>query len=823
MACSEWEELFSEFYDRTLRPEQERRVREHLDGCSSCRREFEVFTESIDALHGVGSVTVDEAFERRVVRALGKPTEPLAIHPWRSWFRYAAAAGLAFAFGLGYWIQGRASREKIRRLEAQVHASGSGAVEKKEIPPSPSSDDLVRQGILDWVQEHDLVEFGGKFVSREDASRLMSGYWRVGNEWLHPEKDRDILAKACGMEAKTIIQPSTAQGMTTEQMAEKLGLVKCGAGYVERSWMEKFEDGLVMVSPGSFVLRESIEQEFMARHGLKHYQGLIMNESHIALLEAQQRLQKPAGASSNEVVAALDGLMIGQAVTYGDVTVYPIVSQNPSAPSLISLHQALAKGPVEILDEGALSVQVRNLTDHDLLIVAGEILVGPRLERVVAEDVVVLRHKAAIVNTYDVDFSTYVAKGKFDRECGHSIAPASIRFVLDREIGQGAVWSRVDAMMRFLEVKRPSVHDANKQLSIKLDEVRRELVDRVFEDPAVVGMVIGIGEAIEEADVFSNHALAVEQGEKIVEAAVLESLVRKQGGKPSVPSALQGVGGAKHILERVFLSKPYPSGETGIVLRREETGVGRAVVREGRLIHGHFLPEGLVWEHREPWVGDKPARDKLARILEEYEARIRKAGPLRRSALVREMASIPGSEVTLRLLAHLGDREGGVRSTVLTCLGDRRDPRALPDLLRGLDRNRIDKETFRPWVNALARMGDEAAVEPLMKLLDGRDSREVLQAVVEELPALLLGIRNAELLEKAVGKLVVLQGYSDAVVKGATVSNDLSPQDYQILLGSLQECLSAITSREFATAAECERWWNLRENRQEFLRRRGVR
>lgn len=63
-------ERFSPYADRELSPEDEREFLVHLEGCASCREEYERFLRALSLLRGAERVRPRPGFDRRVAGKL---------------------------------------------------------------------------------------------------------------------------------------------------------------------------------------------------------------------------------------------------------------------------------------------------------------------------------------------------------------------------------------------------------------------------------------------------------------------------------------------------------------------------------------------------------------------------------------------------------------------------------------------------------------------------------------------------------------------------------------------------------------------------------
>jgi hypothetical protein len=115
-----------------------------------------------------------------------------------------------------------------------------------------------------------------------------------------------------------------------------------------------------------------------------------------------------AGKAGLEVMELIEDLEVGEAVSYGNLTVIPVYSDRMGAKTTYTtLDEALAKGYLEITEVGGGSVpqvSMSNRSGECVFVMGGEILTGGRQDRIVGRDVLLApRSKNIIVPVYCVE------------------------------------------------------------------------------------------------------------------------------------------------------------------------------------------------------------------------------------------------------------------------------------------------------------------------------------------------------------------------------------------------------------------------------------
>lgn len=108
----EIEELFSEFYEGELGPEDKKRVESHLDGCEQCEAEYADFVKAIEQISGLGKrkMAAPPDFEKGVESTIEKRSAGRFFGGARLTDRVPltvlALIAIAIGVGLYVWLRG---------------------------------------------------------------------------------------------------------------------------------------------------------------------------------------------------------------------------------------------------------------------------------------------------------------------------------------------------------------------------------------------------------------------------------------------------------------------------------------------------------------------------------------------------------------------------------------------------------------------------------------------------------------------------------------------------------------------------------------------
>ncbi len=214
-------------------------------------------------------------------------------------------------------------------------------------------------------------------------------------------------------------------------------------------------------------------------------------------------------------------------VTTGALTIIPILTtEKANMGRYISLAEATKRGLVEIVEvpgqEQVNALEVRNKADLPLLLLAGELLVGGKQDRIVAKDFIVPPPDGAKVPVFCVEHGRWQPGAK-EFKGGDLFVPDQVRSTavmndpaqkaLSRGGmgGQSQVWEQVGRVNEAAQ-RAPSTGTVrgtldDPEIRRKVEALTDKLDQLVGNSSRVVGMMVWLDGKILSADVFANHSL----------------------------------------------------------------------------------------------------------------------------------------------------------------------------------------------------------------------------------------------------------------------------------------------------------------------------
>jgi hypothetical protein len=323
---------------------------------------------------------------------------------------------------------------------------------------------------------------------------------------------------------------------------------------------------------------------------------------------------RPVG---NEITRLVGRLTVGRAYTTRNLMVFPLYVDGAADPArYVTLDEAVGNGWLKVYEHGGGRVQevvVRNVSDHTIFLMAGEIISGARQNRVIRTDVLLRAHgPEVVVPVYCVERHRWTGDGAFTTE--KSFANNELRYKAQSGAGQDAVWEEVARVAKAAEVESDT---ADFQDIVKDEATRKALAeyDGCMPRPPrhCIGAAIAINNRIVGVEVFANESLF----------AALWPKVRRGYGLDAYPiyetwEIYQKTARIAHVIDerdvRRFLDRVYDARfaaragiDLGTLYAIRGNGLGgeglvyeSAESRTRTVIHVNFAPERYVIEPRRP-------------------------------------------------------------------------------------------------------------------------------------------------------------------------------------------------------------------------------
>jgi hypothetical protein len=290
----------------------------------------------------------------------------------------------------------------------------------------------------------------------------------------------------------------------------------------------------------------------------------------------------------------LGGVRVGEVQRHGPLRVVWLHGV-PGLPLPVAvLDEARSRGDLVITERDQATVPelvVENRGQGYVLLLAGEILLGGKQNRVLTEDLLLppLSGPRAI-GVYCVEQGRWAGRAKEFDTRGSFAAPRLRSKVMERA-GQGMVWAEVDRYAK--RAAAPSATQSYQaiyekpEVRAQMDEAERGLDARAV--PGALGAAVLVGSDLVGLDLFLEPGLFARQWPKLLRAQTLDVY-----GRPAGPDGDDGA--ARGLVEEILAPGAKATGT-----QRSNAGVGQlfeyraggrrgsALLFEGRVLHAAIL------------------------------------------------------------------------------------------------------------------------------------------------------------------------------------------------------------------------------------------
>jgi hypothetical protein len=300
------------------------------------------------------------------------------------------------------------------------------------------------------------------------------------------------------------------------------------------------------------------------------------------------------GQVSPDFQRFMAGVRVGEARIHGGVVVFWLYGKGPAAAlDVATLEEARSRGDLLMTERDLASVPeliVENRGKVHVLLLAGEILLGGKQNRVLREDVLFPPFSGPRnIGVYCVEQGRWAGRSK-DFEAKGTFAAPALRSRLMEKADQARVWAEVD---RYAAAAAPSPTRSYQEVYEK-PEVQEHLkeVEQGIDPRAAAGALGGavfVGQALAGLDLFHDPALFAREWPKLLRAQALEAYrqPRQPGGderrlRARVEEALAGAAKTEGALRG-------NAGVGQLFEFRVDRSRGSALVFGGRVVHTAIL------------------------------------------------------------------------------------------------------------------------------------------------------------------------------------------------------------------------------------------
>lgn len=648
MNCVAYRDHFSAYCEGSLAISKRDLMQVHLDHCDECGPYFAGFARGLDVLNAERYETDADVAPMgdRMLAELGLPSRgpvPIAARLWGRVprpARFAAAAAVVLAAGLGVATTGLGQSAMAGWLGLEAGPDGTwvpaAGVQRADVARTLGAEAPAVVASVPGVQSEVFAAAG--FVRQGDvwitpeaaeaAAQRAAGKRRLDGAWLGAAEYEKAVRLRAGL---------IESGGTWVTAAELQNHARREAGQVclDGTWMTREQaerlvleakglrrEGATWATAGEQKLREQLAAE---RARSEELTAAVARAERVAAQwrdreagagssspDSRTAIERPAntivvsGATHRSLTDMLDGLRVLMPIQIGNTILVPLgqAIDRPVAPdsAVLSATSLMSSGVVRI--NNGTQIRLTNAAQQPVMVMAGEIIVGGKQDRLLSGDVVVASGGTVDLPVFcaEKDRSTAINGVTQFRSLSAWGTPALRRLIVSGA-NQDAIWSCIAAHHDDTRTRSGTQALAVTYATSAALDARAEAKDaldaRLRPGDRAVGLAIVRDGAIEVLDVFPDPSFFRGQLESLLAGVTLDMTVNRAAGRtlplatdPAKINAARGLVLA--ALQRVADAEGSKSATVGFATAQPETKLEVALGADGQPLVGY----ATVHEHR---------------------------------------------------------------------------------------------------------------------------------------------------------------------------------------------------------------------------------
>ncbi|MFH2010151.1 MAG: DUF6569 family protein [bacterium] len=347
----------------------------------------------------------------------------------------------------------------------------------------------------------------------------------------------------------------------------------------------------------------------------------------------------PARLAGTPLQGRMDGLLLGAPVTYNNLTIYPVLSEQPSFGKIVfNIDESFEGRKLAVTEAGSGSVpfiELNKSTREHVFVMTGEMFIGAKQDRISKHDVILPPRKGTFkLPVYCVEQGRWHGSSmKF--KSGNVVSSQSLRKSAVRKGSQGQIWDKVAVKTRQVKAttSTQTMHASYRSKFWRQKAPAYMKVFKLFAKglPKSVGVLVVINKAIVSFDVFLSHRLFTGLWPKLLKAIVLDAIDPHFKGSPFHQARARAFFG---MLSGAKFKKTQTPGMGREYLIASKELTGTVLVAKNRLVHFALFPE--------------------------KEQRLRKLATQAKGALPAAPPSYKGYQVPVQPNADIGNLKGSL-------------------------------------------------------------------------------------------------------------------------------------------------------------------
>ncbi|HEX5873605.1 MAG TPA: DUF6569 family protein [Pyrinomonadaceae bacterium] len=259
-----------------------------------------------------------------------------------------------------------------------------------------------------------------------------------------------------------------------------------------------------------------------------------------------QQAKQAQQAQQNPTAPVISDYRLSGPYTHENLTVFLVHGKDQTTKTFLTLQEALAQKKVRVYETNEVNeLAIRNLSNQDVYVQAGDIVRGGDQDRMISVDFIVPPRSGRVpIAAFCVESGRWNRRGREDSSSfsssANSVATKDLKLAAKSEKSQQAVWDNVKVAQEKLADNvvnasaRPSGilnSTASYELSVEDSNVKEAtakytnaLAGIVRSKPDVIGYVFAINGEVNSADVYASRALFIKLWPKLLKSSAVEAI-----------------------------------------------------------------------------------------------------------------------------------------------------------------------------------------------------------------------------------------------------------------------------------------------------------
>lgn len=318
------------------------------------------------------------------------------------------------------------------------------------------------------------------------------------------------------------------------------------------------------------------------------------------------RAQKPSQKLTDKPATAVDYRLSGP-YTHDNLTVFLVHGKDQTTRTFLPLQEALAQKKVRVYETKEVNeLAIRNLSNQDVYVQAGDIVRGGDQDRMISVDFIVPPRSGRMpIAAFCVESGRWNKRGDEDSSSFsgsvNTFALKDLKLAAKSENSQQAVWENVKIAQDKLSKNvggtvNATASSTSYELSVEDAKVKETtanyinaLAGIVRNKPDVIGYVFAINGEVNSADIYASRALFIKLWPKLLKASAVEAIAEIRKDIELKPVTDETVRGFLADSEKATAATKQVTPRVRLVTREDEKNAFFETVD---------LQQKDVWVHR---------------------------------------------------------------------------------------------------------------------------------------------------------------------------------------------------------------------------------